>query len=60
MALSSIRYLIQWVASVDLLLIWKHKYSLTLRGNLVVFRNSTCAIGSVVFNGVKLWRVDVS
>ena len=38
----------------------KHKYSLPTGGRLVVFCNSTGAIGKVVFNGVKRGGVDVA
>ena len=52
--------LTHWLAWGDLMLIWKHKYSLPSRGNLVVLCNSTSTIVSVVFNGVKLGGVDVA
>ena len=53
MALFSIRDLTHWEAWGDLLFIWKHKYSLPAGGNYFVLCNSTGAIGSVAFNGVK-------
>ena len=60
MALFIIRDLTHWVEWEDLLLIWKHKYSLPARGSCFVLWNSTGAIGSVVFNGVKQVVVDVA
>ena len=60
MALFSIPDFTRWVAQGYLLFIWKHKYSLPTSGNLVVVCNSTGAIGSVVFNGVKKGGVDVA
>ena len=60
MDLFSIRDLTHWAAWVDLLLIWKHKYSLPEGGNCFVLCNSTGATGSVVFNGVKWGGVEVA
>ena len=44
----------------DLLLIWKHIYSLPAGGNLVDVCNLTYGIGRVSLNNVKLVGVDVS
>ena len=52
-ALFSIRDLTHWAAWGDLLFIWKHKDSLPAGGNCFVLCNSTGAICSVLFNGVK-------
>ena len=60
MALSSSRGLTHGAAWGDLLLIYKHKYSLSDGGNCFVLCNSTGTIGSVVFNGVKLGGVYVA
>ena len=60
MALFGIRDWTQWAAWVDLLFIWKQKYSLPTGGNCFVLCNSTDAIGSVVINGVKRGGVDVA
>ena len=60
MALFNTLDLTHWAEWGDLLLIWKHKHYLPTGGNLVVLCNSTGAIGSVVFNGVKLGGVDVA
>ena len=60
MALYIIRDLSHWAALYDLLFIWTQKYYLTDGGNLVVVCNSTCAIVSVVFNGVKQGGVNVA
>ena len=60
MDLFSIRDLTQYAACGDLLLIWKHKYYLPAGGNCFVLCNSIGAIGSLVFNGVKLWVLDVA
>ena len=60
MDLFSIRYFTHWAAWVDLLLIWKQKYYLPARGNFFVLCNSTGTMGSVVFNVVKQWGVDVA
>ena len=56
MDLFSVRNLTHWTACGDLLLIWKHNYSLLAGGNFL-FGNSTGAKVSVVFNGAK--RVGV-
>ena len=42
-----------WEVWGDLLLTWKHKYSLPTGGNYVIFGNSTGTRGKVVINGVK-------
>ena len=60
MALLIIRDLTHCAAWGDLLLIWKHKYSLPAGGNCLVLSNSTGSIGSVVFNSVKIVGVDVA
>ena len=60
MALFNILDLTHWSAWGDLLLIWKHKYSLPTGGNSVVFGNSKGARGKVVINGIKQGGVDVS
>ena len=60
MALFNILDLTHCAAWGDLLFIWKHKYYLPLRGNLVVVCNSKGAIGGVVFNSVKRGGVDVA
>ena len=49
-----------WEEWGDLLLIWKHKYSLPTGESSVVFGNSTCARGKVVINGVKQGGVYVA
>ena len=45
--------LTHWAAWGDLLLTWKHTYSLPSEGKCVVFGNSTGKRGKVVINGVK-------
>ena len=52
--------LTHWAAWGDLLLTWKHKYSLPTGGNYVVFVDTTGARGKVVINGVKWGSVDVA
>ena len=44
----------------DLLLTWKHKYSLPTGDNYVDFVNSTGTRGKLVINGVKRGGVDVA
>ena len=60
MAIFSICDLTHWEAWGDLQFIWKRKYSLPTRGNVVGLCNSTSATGRVVFNGVKQEGEDVS
>ena len=59
-ALFKIHDLIHWAAWGYLLFIWKQKYYLPAGGNWVVVCNSTGAIGSLVFNGVKRGGADVA
>ena len=59
MYLFSIHDLTHWGSWGDLLLIWKHKYSLPAGGNCFVFCNSEVIIGIVVFNGFRRVVVDV-
>ena len=60
MAIFITRDLTHWSAWGDLMFIWKQKYSLPAGGNCFVLCNSTCAIDSVVFNGVKIGGIDVA
>ena len=60
MALFNTLDLTHWEAWGDLMLTWKHKYSLPTRGNYFVFVNSTGARGKVVINGVKWGSVDMA
>ena len=60
MALFNILDLTYLSAWGDLLLTWKHKYSLPTGGNSVVFGNSTGARGKLVVNGVKQGGLDVA
>ena len=60
MALLSIRDFTYWAAWEDLPLIWKHKYYLPSGVLFFVLCNSTGAIDSAVFNGVKLVVVYVA
>ena len=60
MALFGICDFTHWAVWGDLLFIRKHKYYLPAGGNCFVLCNSTGAIGSVVFNGVKQVGVDVA
>ena len=60
MVLFNIYELTHWAAREYLPLIWKQKYYLPDGSNCFVLWNSTKAIGSVVFNDVKLVVVDVT
>ena len=60
MALFSIYDLTHYLEWGDLMLILKNKYSLPDKGNCFVLCNSTGAICSALFNGVKRGGVDVA
>ena len=60
MSLFSIRDLTHWAAWGYLMLILTQKYYLPDRGDCSVVCNSTGAIGSILFNGVKPVVVDVA
>ena len=60
MALFNTLDLTHWSEWGDLLLTWKHKYSLPSGGNCVVFGDSTGARGKLLINGVKQGGVDVA
>ena len=60
MDLFNILDLTHWAACGDLMLTWKHKYSLPTGGNSVVFGNSTGEIDKLVINGVNRGGVYVA